>query len=135
MIKQTAVARGMGLLLALLVWGGCVSHSPPIRHFLLTPMASDVLPTRPAHREQRQIVVEPVELPPYLNRTQIVTRSSANHLNLSPFEHWGDTLKANISRVLLENLSTLLGTDRVASPTTLTHDRPTLRILSQVSQF
>ena len=135
MTIKMAIACRIGLLLSLLVWGGCVSRSPPIRYFLLTPMASGVVSASPANGVLRHIVVEPVKLPPYLNRTQIVTRGSTNHLILSHFKHWGDNLQANISRVMLENLSTLLGTDHISSPTTLTYDRPTLRIISHVQQF
>ncbi len=133
------MAHGMALLLPLVVGGGCLSGSPPVHYFLLTPMASSATPSTPAAAkagvDQPLIVVDPVEIPPYLNRSQMVTRSSENHLQLAQYEQWGDTLRENISRVVLENLSTLLGTNRLSFPTAQIQERPALRIVSQISAF
>jgi uncharacterized lipoprotein YmbA len=59
------------------------------------------------------IGVGPVELPQYVNRPQIVTRTSQNELEVADFARWGESLEENFSRVLAENLSVLLSTDRV----------------------
>lgn len=59
------------------------------------------------------IGVGPVELPEYVNRPQIVTRTSRNELEVAEFARWGEPLKENFSRVLAENISVLLSTDRV----------------------
>ncbi|MEO5340445.1 MAG: PqiC family protein [Magnetococcus sp. MYC-9] len=127
--------RRIWLFLPLLLCSACAGGSPPVRYYLLTPTASTESPTRKASHEQPLIVVEPVELPPYLNRAQIVTRSSENHLHMQQTEQWGDHLRENISRVVLENLSALLGTDRITSPTALPQERSSLRIATQISQF
>jgi uncharacterized lipoprotein YmbA len=58
--------------------------------------------------------VGPVAVPEYLNRTQIVTRTGENQLELAEFDRWAEPLQKNLSRVLVLNLSTLLSTDRVA---------------------
>ncbi|MBF0461509.1 MAG: membrane integrity-associated transporter subunit PqiC [Magnetococcales bacterium] len=132
---KTGLFRWVGVLLPLLVCSACLGGSPPVRYFLLTPMAKAATPATSSGVDKPLLVVEPVEIPPYLNRPQIVTRSSENHLDLAQSELWGDNLRENISRVLLENLSALLGTDRIASPTSLPQERPALRIVTQVSQF
>lgn len=134
MMEYNRFVRWIWLLGPLLVCSGCLGGSPPVRYFLLTPMAPMPLSTQAAP-DKPLIVVEPVVLPPYLDRTQIVTRRAANHLNLSQTELWGDHLRENISRVLLENLSVLLGTDRIFSPTSLSRDAPAFRIIAQISQF
>jgi uncharacterized lipoprotein YmbA len=59
------------------------------------------------------IGVGPVELPQYVNRPQIVTRTSRNELEVAPFARWAEFLDDNCSRVLAENLTVLLSTDRV----------------------
>lgn len=129
-MKLEILMRSTAVVLLSLVLSGCVT-SLPTRYFILTPQAL-AAPPRP---DSPVIVVDPVEIPPYLNRPQIVLREGKNHLQLSPFDLWGDTLRANISQVLLENLSLLLGTDRLFSPLTLGQERPTLRIFTQLIQF
>jgi len=59
------------------------------------------------------IGVGPIAIPAYLDRPQIVKRSSSHELELAEFHKWGEPLKANISRVLAENLSGLLSTDQI----------------------
>ena len=58
--------------------------------------------------------VGPITLPPYLDRPQIVTRSSANKLELAEFHKWAESLKDIFSRTMADNLGALLGTDQVA---------------------
>ncbi|MBF0585097.1 MAG: membrane integrity-associated transporter subunit PqiC, partial [Magnetococcales bacterium] len=89
----------VGLLLPLVVCAGCLASSPPVRYFLLTPMAPQEAALAAVGQDKASILVEPVEIPPYLNRLQIVTRSSENHLQLAQSEQWGDFLQENISRV------------------------------------
>jgi uncharacterized lipoprotein YmbA len=59
------------------------------------------------------IGVGPVTLPPYLDRPQIVTRASRTKLELGEFDQWAAPLQDTFARVLAEDLSLLLGTDRV----------------------
>lgn len=59
------------------------------------------------------IGIGPVRFPEYLNRPQIVTRVSQNELHLAMFDKWAEPLKDNFSRVLAENLSSLLRTKSV----------------------
>jgi uncharacterized lipoprotein YmbA len=58
--------------------------------------------------------VGPVTLPAYLDRPQIVTRKSSNRLELAEFDRWGEPLEDSFLRILAENLSYRLGTERVA---------------------
>ena len=53
-------------------------------------------------------------MPEYLDRPQIVTRVSPGEVRLADFERWAEPLKGNFSRVLGENLSLLLATDRIS---------------------
>jgi len=59
------------------------------------------------------IGVGPVKLPEYVNRPQIITRTSNNELEVAPFARWAEPLESNLSRVVAENLTVLLSTDRV----------------------
>jgi len=64
-------------------------------------------------KDDLTIGVGPLDLPQYVNRPQIITRTSANELEVAPFARWGEPLEENCSRVLAENLTVLLSTDRV----------------------
>ena len=86
------------------------------------------------------VVVAAVRLPKYLERPQLVTRSGDNRLQLEEFHQWGGNLGKDLTRVLAENLSRLLGSDAVvAAPHTLrpppggcTHTSPSTHSSSQL---
>ena len=51
----------------------------------------------------------PVKFPKYLDREEMVTRSSPNQIDLSPIDRWAEPLDKNFVTVLAQNLTTLLG--------------------------
>ena len=59
------------------------------------------------------IEVGPVEIPDYLDRPHLVTRTSKNELRISDFHKWAGSLKDDISRVMVENLSARLSSNNV----------------------
>jgi len=58
--------------------------------------------------------VGPVKLPEYLNRSQIVTRTSPEAVQLAEFDRWAEPLDKNFARVLAVDLGYLLRTPKVA---------------------
>lgn len=56
--------------------------------------------------------VGPVSFPEYLDRSQIVSRTSANRLELAEIDIWAEPLGESFARTLTENLSGLLATER-----------------------
>ena len=104
----------LALATGILAIAGC-GETPPTRFYVLSydfgSMAGE--PSTIA-REGIGVGVGPVELPQYLDRPHIVTRSSGNKLELAEFDQWGGRLKDNFTRVLTENLSSELATDRVS---------------------
>jgi hypothetical protein len=95
-----------------LTFFGC-SQTEPSRLYTL----SDLTSTETASNKPDGIAVGigPVSLPLYLDRAQIMVRQSANRLEASEFDRWAEPLKTTVPRVLTENLSVLLATDRVYS--------------------
>jgi len=93
---------------------GCAS-SAPSRFYVLSSLPGSNAESQ-ALKDEGCIAlgVGPVELPAYLDRPQIVTRASENELNLAEFDKWAEPLKDNFSRVLVENLSTLLCADAIS---------------------
>jgi len=57
----------------------------------------------------------PIKVPAYLDRNEIATRVSPSEIKYSATDYWAEPLQANVSRVLLQNLSALLDTDRIAT--------------------
>ncbi|MBI4881226.1 MAG: membrane integrity-associated transporter subunit PqiC [Planctomycetes bacterium] len=57
--------------------------------------------------------IGPVTLPAYLDRPEIVTSGGGLRLLSADSERWAESLAENATCVLAENLSLLLGTDRV----------------------
>ncbi len=55
----------------------------------------------------------PIELAPYLDRTELATRVSAAEVTYSPTDFWAESLRTNLARVLQQDLSARLGGDRV----------------------
>ena len=59
--------------------------------------------------------IGPVGFPAYLARNGLVTRISDNQVDISDVERWAEPLPESVTETLAENLSVLLGTERVYS--------------------
>jgi hypothetical protein len=60
-----------------------------------------------------RIGIVPVKIPKYLKKSQIVTRTGSSEISLAEFDRWAGSLDEDIGRVVAENLSLLLKTDKV----------------------
>jgi hypothetical protein len=98
-------------LVVLLLTAGCAA-TPPSSFYVLTPV-SQTTESPPPNSEKLTIGVGPVQVPEYLDRPQLVTRSTSNQLELSEFDRWGGALNTNLLRVVAQNLSALTGSDNV----------------------
>lgn len=88
---------------------GCTGTSAHSRFYTLHALGDeDATQGVSASTHTLSVAVGPVEIPDYLDRSQIVTRSSPNELKLAQFDRWAGSLKEDIVRVLSENLTRLL---------------------------
>lgn len=55
----------------------------------------------------------PIKLPPYLDRNEMAIRLTPTEVQYSTVDRWAEPLTVNVGRVLLQNLSLLLGTNRI----------------------
>ena len=102
-----------GMTIMTLLLAGC-GTSPPAKFYTLTPVVVQKPEEKVVHAEKNMPVgIGPIEIPDYLDRPEIVTRAEQNQLILSEFNLWGGTLKADINRVLLENISSFLAGDEI----------------------
>jgi uncharacterized lipoprotein YmbA len=84
------------------------------KYYVLSSMQSEATPVQPlADLSDIGIGVGPIRMPLYLDRSDIVTRGSSNQVEIAEFAQWAGPLQENFSRVLAENLSVLLSTDKV----------------------
>lgn len=103
-------ACALGLFAAIL--GGCASSSPS-RFYQLSALSVQTVSTRDVPREGSIVVsVGPLRIPDYLDRPQIVTRSGKNELKLAEFDRWAGSIESDIIRVLVEDISAQLPSDR-----------------------
>lgn len=104
-----AVRLGLAVVLvtALCVSAGCRlpgGKSAPTRYWVLDSIEGEPQPLEGG----LAVGVGPVELPAYLSRNEVVTRSGPNQLVVSSLDLWGQPLDANFADVLGRNLELLV---------------------------
>ena len=99
-------------LLSLLLLCGCASKAP--NYYVLHSLQNEAPDVKITGAERDLTIgVGPVKIPEYLDRPQMTTRSTPYSLQFAEFDKWAEPLDKNLARVLAENLSVLLSTDRV----------------------
>ncbi len=126
------------LLVAALVLGllsGCIKNPPiPTRFYVLTPLDQGAsLVSQAEHPLSVEIVS--LGLPQYLEKPQIVTRSSGNQLELAEYHQWGGNLRKNMIRVIAQNLSQLLATPDISMAPFRPPLPPDFGVQMEVMQF
>ncbi len=89
--------------------------SPSPRFYLLSPASVDK--NEAGLMEQVDCInlqIARVTLPEYLNRPQIVTRTTENNVTLSDYDQWAEPLSDTVARVLAENISQQICTKKVS---------------------
>src|SRR5262245_10321681 len=121
---------------ALCILSGCLGSTPSTQFYLVPSLAGpDTAPPASACRRDVTPGLGLVTLPPYLDRPQIVPRTSRAKLVLADLDQWAASLHETIPRVLAENLSLLIPTDRVVlHPWPRTID-PDYQLTVEVLQF
>lgn len=104
-----------GILSFLFLLTACI-NSPQVTFYTLnSQMSPPKLSKRTSELKALTIGIGSVHIPEYLDRPQIVTFQGPHRLHLAEFHRWAGRLENDIIQVMVENLSALLGTIRVAS--------------------
>ena len=92
---------------------GCMSVADPTKYYVLsaTPLRE---PAPSASVSNTAIGVGPVLIPGYLDRVQIVTRSDHDAVEVAMYDRGAEPLESGIAQVLADNLSTRVGSERIA---------------------
>lgn len=103
---STKLLRLAMLGLASMLVSAC-GTTPPTNFYTLHPDIP-VQIERSGDLDKIIIGIGPVEVSPYLERNQIVTRTGSTRLKLTDLDHWAAPLEDTIANVLAVNLSRLL---------------------------
>jgi len=106
-MRPTATSLSALCVIAILA-AGC--STPPTNFYTLSRNATPPAPSA----SNISVVVGPISIPAVVDLPQIVVSTGANQVSLDEFNRWASPLQSNISRVVAENLVTLLGTPRVS---------------------
>lgn len=105
---------GLSVITAAALSGCVIGKSPPTTFYTLSATeapSTKKLPSDPS--DALLIGIGPVEIPGYLDRSQIVSRETPNRLELDEFHQWAEPLNTNLVRVLAENIAHRLPNKRV----------------------
>ena len=98
------------------LFSGCAS-TPPSRYYSLAPVETQAITpgavTKSRNTSAPLVGIGPLQLAKYLDRTQIVIRTTPNRVEISEFDQWISSLEDQISLAMQENLSALLATNRI----------------------
>ena len=109
-MREVALAGAVALAGLLL---GCLGGSKAEPEFFTLSPAAGPSSTPLAARPELGLVLGPLELPRYLDRAELITRSGPHRLKVWSGVRWGGSLRTDIQRVVANDLGQLLGTSRV----------------------
>ena len=100
-----------------IILNGCAT-SQPSRFYVLNVLERPQMENSQACKNESIITIgiNPIDLPRYLDRPQIMTRVNDNEYKLSELNLWAEPLKNSIPRIIAKNLNTLLCADTVIFP-------------------
>jgi uncharacterized lipoprotein YmbA len=135
-MKKTPFGLALAVMVFMTAGIGCRSQAPAVVFYSLSPMAREKPPACPAEALKEAVIeIGPVRLPDFLETPRIAIRSGENRVTLSEFHRWAGNLKEEFQRTVTENLSLLLGSDRVMTHAGLSGVRPDYRVIVAVRRF
>src|SRR5262249_33184241 len=109
----TRIVMLVAIAASAIALSSCSAPAVPRRLYVLTPLTQVEPVSRVSDTRDVAIGVGPVELPQYVNRPEIVTGHNSPVLQSAAVAEWAEPLRDGFTRVLAENLSLLLATERV----------------------
>lgn len=123
--------RFVTALAAAALLAACGTSASP-GFYRLSPTA----PEPAASGASYSVALEPVTVPDVVDRPQMVLHVTENKVEIREFERWAEPLKANLGRVVADNLSRELGQKLIVSyPASASMERPDYRVWIDVQRF
>jgi uncharacterized lipoprotein YmbA len=122
------------LCLALPLASACLiprAGPDPTRYFVLTSENGG------ASGAPAQLVLglDRIDLPEYLTRLELATRSASNQLTFAEYNRWGEAVKDGFARTLRSDLEAQLGASHIVTPPFDAANRPALTVDVEVRRF
>ena len=135
------VKQVLAIVAAWVSFGGCATFAPradPSSFYILgdlpeVDLAADK--STAGIKANFSVGLGPIELPGYLDRQQIATRTSTNRLSYSETDRWAAPLAESFSRVLEQNISHLLNPAQMIQFPWQSNDVPDYQVKIEVLQF
>jgi uncharacterized protein len=128
MMKKQSTILIFCILVAVIA--GCASSSP-LRFYTLNSTAPAVGVPPAAYA----VSVGPVSVPAVVDRPQIVVRTGPNQVSIDEFNRWAAPLKHDVTRVIVENLASMLGTTQVTPFPQATVAEASYRVVIDILRF
>ena len=125
----------LAAIVSVLLCQGCAGQSGPTTFYTLSPIETAPSGEAAFSIGDVNIGIGPVTFPSELDRQRIVTRSGRNRLEIDEFHRWGGSLENNFVRVLIENLSQLLASERIMAHPWERIFRPDFRVVMDIRRF
>jgi len=134
-----SIRMACAALAAVLSCPSCSFLSPPDDPTRFAVLATvDDLPDAPPMGSAASgltLGVGPIELPEYLQRMEIQTRTEGTRLLPSPTDRWGEPLDRGVERVLTTDLARALGAERVVVHPWYATERPDVQVRIAFTRF
>lgn len=131
---RNAPARITVVGLVCVVVAGCITPdpSPNASFFRLESAAAG--PVEGAS-EELALIVGPIEVADYLQRPQMVRRVGEHQISYDELNRWAEPLQKSISTVLVQDLTTLLGTQRAFPFRSVYSDEVKVAVVLGIQKF
>jgi len=134
MDARSPVALAAVTLTAVLL-SACFGGGPKPTFYALSSASGPAAGAPIAARPELGLAVGPIEFPRYLDRPELVTRDGSNVLVVADAHRWGGSMRADVTRVVADDLGRLLGTPRVVVYPAEPRFKADYRVLLDVREF
>lgn len=131
MRSKAPLAAVLAACLVLPLLSACGKSAPARFYSLTAPAPADTSPAGPC----QSLGLGPVDLPAYLDRTQIVTWGDGNHMLMADFDQWIEPVQANFTRALGDSLRAFVCAEPLVGYPWPGGVRPDRQIAVTVRQF
>ncbi|MDD2659408.1 MAG: PqiC family protein [Methylococcales bacterium] len=111
------------------------SSTPPTHFYTLESQSQTPVASVTASTKKLLIGIGPLTLPALLDRSQIVTRTENNGIQLAEFDQWAAPLKDNVITVLSKNVAALQPNAIVRAYPWSAYGNVDYRVIIDVSRF
>ncbi len=124
-MKNLKIFFSLSLASATLLLSGCIgdflSPKPDPTAFYRMSSPAELAPEE-TYKSSVSATIMPISIPPYMERSQIVTLGSGNKVQIAEYNRWAELPASGISRIVAENISRLSGNSEILLYPSITYD-------------